>query len=261
MAAALSEGSANNWLALAVVHGFDEPAAIGAVVFGVFVASMTVVRMLGTHLIDRYGRVAVLRTSGLVSLAGLLVFGFSPTLVVAGVGVVAWGLGAALAVPIGIAAASDDPLRAAGRVAVVSAFASLASLAAPPLLGVAVQSLGARHALALITVAMVASIALARRVAPAAVRAAAAPAAAVTAVTAVPTPLADVAPPISPIPAVSTIGLVPTPARRVRIPAAVRAGEWAAAGDVPESSTSGSLLDVDHWGIPVSAEHTSARSR
>ncbi len=164
MSAALSEGSANDWLALAVVDGFAQPEAVGAVVFGVFVGAMTLVRFLGTRLIDRFGRVAVLRVSGVVSLVGLLVFGLAPSLPVAAVGVVAWGLGAALAVPIGLAAASDDPLRAAGRVSVVSAFSSMAHLAAPPLLGLAAEHVGARHALLLITAAMVVSVLLARQV-------------------------------------------------------------------------------------------------
>jgi len=171
MAAALSEGAANDWLALAVVDDFGEPESVGAIVYGMFVASMTVVRLLGTRLIDRYGRVTVLLTSGLASLAGLVLFGFAPTLPLAGVGVVAWGLGAALAVPIGIAAASDDRLRAAGRVAVVSAFSSTASLAAPPLLGLAAEALGARHALVLIAVAMVVSVSLSRHVVPVRVQA------------------------------------------------------------------------------------------
>lgn len=166
MAAALSEGSANDWLSLAVVDGFEKPEAVGAAMLGVFVGAMTLVRLLGTRLIDRFGRVVVLRTSGSVAIVGLLLFGFAPTLLLAGVGVVLWGFGAALAVPIGIAAASDDPMRAAGRVAVVSSFASVASIAAPPLLGIAAAATGARHALVLITVAMVASVVLAARVAP-----------------------------------------------------------------------------------------------
>ncbi|MEN0129911.1 MAG: MFS transporter [Brevundimonas sp.] len=166
MAAALSEGSANDWLSIAVVDGFDRTEAIGGIVLGIFVASMTVVRLLGTRLIDRYGRVLVLRTSGMVSIGGLLLFGFAPSLQTAGVGVVLWGFGAALAVPVGIAAASDDPLRSAGRVAVVSSFASVASIAAPPLLGLAAESMGARHALTLIAVAMTASVLLSRQVAP-----------------------------------------------------------------------------------------------
>ncbi|MFI2754373.1 MFS transporter [Cellulomonas sp. P22] len=166
MAAALSEGSANDWLALAVVDGFERTEAVGAVVFGVFVGAMTLVRLLGTRLIDRLGRVPVLRASGVVSLVGLLLFGFAPTLELATLGVVGWGFGAALAVPLGIAAASDDPMRAAGRVAVVSTFSSVASLGAPPLLGLAAESMGARHALVLITVAMVASVLLSRSVTP-----------------------------------------------------------------------------------------------
>ena len=165
MAAALSEGSANDWLSLAVVDGFDRSEAVGGAVLGVFVGAMTVVRLLGTRLIDRFGRVVVLRASGLVSIVGLLLFGFAPSLSLAGVGVVAWGFGAALAVPIGIAAASDDPLRAAGRVAVVSSFSSVASIAAPPLLGIAAGVTGARHALVLIVVAMVACVVLSRSVA------------------------------------------------------------------------------------------------
>jgi hypothetical protein len=164
MSAALSEGAANDWLALAVVDGFDQVEAVGAAMFGVFVGAMTAVRLLGTKLIDRFGRVAVLRSSGIVSFAGLLLFGFAPSLPLAAVGIVAWGFGAALTVPLGIAAASDDPLRAASRVAVVSAFSSTASLAAPPLLGLAAELMGTRHALLLITVAMVASVLLAKTV-------------------------------------------------------------------------------------------------
>ncbi len=165
MSAALSEGSANDWLALAVVDGFEQTEAVGAAMFGVFVGAMTAVRLLGTRLIDRLGRVAVLRGSGIVSLGGLLLFGFAPNLPLAAIGIVAWGFGAALSVPIGIAAASDDPMQAASRVAVVSSFSSTASLAAPPLLGIAAEALGSRHALVLITAAMVLSIALSRHVA------------------------------------------------------------------------------------------------
>ena len=143
LAAALSEGAANNWLSLAVVDGFGRSESVGGAVLGLFVASMTAVRLLGTRLIDRHGRVAVLRVSGVTSALGLLLFGFAPSFALACAGVVLWGAGAALAVPLGIAAASDDPVRAAGRVAVVSAFAAVASLVAPPVLGVVAQSVGA----------------------------------------------------------------------------------------------------------------------
>ena len=165
LAASLSEGSANNWLAISVVDGFAASESTGALVFGAFVTAMTVVRIFGTRLIDRYGRVLVLRASGVVSMVGLLLFGFGPTLAVSAVGVVLWGFGAALAVPVGIAAASDDPLKAAARVSVVSAFASMSSLVAPPVVGLLAESIGARQTLTGITVFVVLSILLSKHVA------------------------------------------------------------------------------------------------
>lgn len=160
-ASGLSEGAANDWLSIAVVDGFGQSEAVGAAVFGLFIASMTALRLLGTRLIDRLGRTVILRTSALTAAAGLLLFGYAPYEPVAIAGVVAWGMGAALAIPIGIAAASDDPRRAALRVAVVSAFSATAYLVAPPALGFLAQAIGARHALSVIVVALVTSAILA----------------------------------------------------------------------------------------------------
>ena len=165
-AASLSEGSANNWLSIAVVDGFERTEAIGAVSLGVFLAAMTAVRIFGPRLIDRFGRVLVLRNSGIASVIGLLIFGFAPSLPVAAVGIVLWGVGAALAVPLGISGASDDPLKAAARVSAVSAFGSIASLAAPPVLGIVAEAIGARHALTLVAIFMLITIVLSRSVAP-----------------------------------------------------------------------------------------------
>nr|WP_246247953.1 cytochrome c biogenesis protein CcdA [Cellulomonas septica] len=93
MAAALSEGSANDWLSLAVVDGFDRSEAVGGAMLGVFVGAMTVVRLLGTRLIDTFGRVAVLRVSGVVSLGGLLLRWQDPVTRVLGLVVIVMGLG------------------------------------------------------------------------------------------------------------------------------------------------------------------------
>ena len=61
LAAALVEGTASDWLALALVDGYGTSHAVGAVGFGVFVAAMTVGRISGTWLLDRFGRVILLR--------------------------------------------------------------------------------------------------------------------------------------------------------------------------------------------------------
>jgi MFS family permease len=152
LAAALTEGAANDWLSLAVVDGFGVGHAVGALVFGLFVAAMTTMRWFGTGLLDRFGRVAVLRLCAGLALVGLLTFGLSSTLWVALLGTVMWGTGAALGFPVGMSAASDDPLRAAARVAVVSTIGYSAFLAGPPLLGLLAQHVGYRHALLAIAI-------------------------------------------------------------------------------------------------------------
>ena len=155
LAAALTEGAANDWLALAAVDGFATSDAVGAVVFGVFVTAMTGMRLAGTALLDRWGRLPVLRLSAGLALVGLLVFGLVPWLPLALVGVVLWGVGAALGFPVGMSAASDDPARAPARVAVVATIGYTAFLTGPPLLGLLAEHVGYRPALLAIAVPVV----------------------------------------------------------------------------------------------------------
>ena len=61
LAFAFTEGTANDWIAVALVDGYGASEAIGAVSFGVFVAAMTVGRLFGGRALDRFGRVVVLR--------------------------------------------------------------------------------------------------------------------------------------------------------------------------------------------------------
>lgn len=158
---AFAEGSANDWLSLAAVegHGVDRPT--GAVVFGIFVTAMTAGRLAGPRVLDRYGRVPVLRASAVLAAIGLLVFIFVPVLWIAIVGVVLWGLGSALGFPTGMSAAADDPRTAAARVSAVATIGYCAFLVGPPLLGFLGEHFGILHALllvlALIVVAGVAS--------------------------------------------------------------------------------------------------------
>ena len=155
LAAALTEGAANDWLSLAVVDGFEASHTTGAVALFVFLTAMTGMRLLGTALLDRYGRVAVLRLSAGLALVGLALFGLSPWLPLALVGVVGWGMGAALGFPVGMSAASDDPARAAGRLSVVSTIGYTAFFAGPPLLGELAAHVGYRNALLSIAVPLV----------------------------------------------------------------------------------------------------------
>lgn len=147
LAASLTEGAANDWLAKATVDGLGASASVGALLFAVFVASMTSFRFVGSAMLDRFGRVPVVRACFLAAIVGLVIFVFAPNIYLAAVGALVWGAGAALGFPVGMSAGADDPARAAARVSVVSTIGYAAFLAGPPLLGFLGDHVGTRHAL------------------------------------------------------------------------------------------------------------------
>lgn len=155
LALAITEGTANDWLAVALVDGHGASHAVGVAGFAVFVAAMTLGRLVGTPLIDRFGRVAMLWSTMAVAGLGvvLIVLGPHPALVV--VGIVLWGAGASLGFPVGMSAAADDPVRAAARVSVVSTIGYAAFLAGPPLLGFVGDEVGTLKALLVVAVLLI----------------------------------------------------------------------------------------------------------
>ncbi|HEY3684472.1 MAG TPA: MFS transporter [Streptosporangiaceae bacterium] len=166
MMLALTEGSANDWLALATVDGYHASQATGAIGFAVFVAAMTIGRVSGTALLDRFGRVAVLRVTIGLAVAGLLVFLSGASLVTAMGGALLWGLGASLGFPVGMSAAADDPARAAARVSAVASIGYLAFLAGPPVIGFLGDHVGTLHSLVAVLVALMIGLVLVSAVRP-----------------------------------------------------------------------------------------------
>lgn len=152
LAAALTEGAANDWLALAVVDGFDVPNATGATGLTIFLIGMTTMRFAGTYLLGRFSRVAILRLCTGLAIVGLAVFTLVPWLPLAMGGAVLWGMGAALGFPVGMSAASDEPMRAAARLSVVSTIGYAAFLVGPGTLGLLADAVGTRQALLAIMV-------------------------------------------------------------------------------------------------------------
>jgi fucose permease len=162
----LAEGGANDWLASAVVQGFHAPESVGIVGLGIFLVAMTLMRIAGTRIIDRWGRVRALRFTATLAFTGLAVFGLAPWLPVALVGAALWGLGSALAFPLGMSAAGDEPAHAAQRTAVVATIAYGAFMAGPPILGMIANVIGFRHALLVIILPVTLVLALAAVVTP-----------------------------------------------------------------------------------------------
>lgn len=135
LAFAFAEGTGNDWTSIALIDGYQTSPAVGTLGFAAFLTAMTAGRWFGPALLDRFGRVPVLRVLGLVSLLGVLLFVFGGSTPLAFVGVLLWGFGLSLGFPVGMSAGADEPRMAAARVSVVASVGYCAFLAGPPLVG------------------------------------------------------------------------------------------------------------------------------
>jgi MFS family permease len=149
---ALAEGSAGDWLPLIVVDGFGLSATTGALVFAFFGAAMAAGRFGGGWFLDRFGRARVVLASAASAVLGIGLVSFAPGITVAVVGVLLWGLGAALGFPVALSAAGDDPVGAARRVSAVATAGYTAFLVGPPLLGFIGEHAGLRSAILVVLV-------------------------------------------------------------------------------------------------------------
>ncbi|WP_417555801.1 MFS transporter [Microbacterium sp.] len=152
-----AEGGANDWIALGVVDGHHQPSGMGALALAVFSIGMSVVRLFGGPLVDRFGRVTVLRVLSATAAAGILLFILGPDLPLVLVGAALWGIGASLGFPLGMSAAADDPTKAAARVSAAATIGYVAFLGGPPVLGVISEHIGLLNTLFILVALVVMS--------------------------------------------------------------------------------------------------------
>ncbi|KDA05163.1 MFS transporter permease [Microbacterium sp. CH12i] len=150
-----AEGGANDWLALGTAEDHGGGTAMGAAALTVFAVCMTLVRVFGGPLVDRFGRVLVLRILAGAAATGILMFILAPSLPFVFVGAALWGMGASLGFPLGMSAAADDPEKAAARVSATATIGYVAFLGGPPVLGMISEHIGLLNTL-FILVALVA---------------------------------------------------------------------------------------------------------
>lgn len=135
MSMSLAEGTASDWLPLALTDGRGFANETAALTLGAFFVSMTLTRVAGSWLLGRFGRVLVLRGGALFVIVGVIVTILVPASWASVVGAVLWGIGCAFGFPVGISAAADNPRTAVRDVAAVSAIAYTAYLLGPMLIG------------------------------------------------------------------------------------------------------------------------------
>ncbi|MFE7765929.1 MFS transporter [Streptomyces sp. NPDC057438] len=155
LAMALAEGSANDWLPLLMVDGHGMDPTAGSLVYAAFAAAMTVGRFTGTYVLDRYGRITVVRASAASGALGLLLVVVSDSPAVAGAAVLFWGLGASLGFPLALSAAGESGPDETARVSLVAVIGYVAFLVGPPGLGLLGEHIGLRPAMLVVLACVV----------------------------------------------------------------------------------------------------------
>ena len=153
----LGEGSANNWLTLAVRDDHHQGDAAAALFFVVFAAAETITRVFGGRLVDQVGRRTSVRLTTALGVIGMLLFIMASPAWLVLAGTFLWAVGVSMGFPVGMSAAAESGPDPAAQVSVVASIGYIANLAAPPAVGLLSQSLGLLDALWLIVAFLIVS--------------------------------------------------------------------------------------------------------
>ena len=161
------EDSSASWGAVYLRDDLGAGPFLAGLPFVAFQVTMTVGRVAGDRVVDRFGAVPVARTGALVAAAALL---GALLLARAEVAIVGWavaGLGVATLFPLAFAAAGAVPgVRAGDGIAVVGFLARLGFLVTPPVIGAIADASSVGTGLLVVPVAALGAAVLARSLRP-----------------------------------------------------------------------------------------------
>ncbi|WP_405783026.1 MFS transporter [Streptomyces sp. NBC_00859] len=149
------EGAMADWSALHLKQDLHAHPGVAAAAYSLFALAMTVGRLTGTALLERFGQTRVLVGGATVAAAGLLLGALAPTVWPALAGFAVAGMGLANSFPVAIARAGA--LAGPGGVATASTLGYGGMLIGPPVIGFVADWLSLPAALT--TVAMLAAVA------------------------------------------------------------------------------------------------------
>lgn len=110
----LQEGVVIDWSALYLNRELGATLTVAAFGAGAMHGMMTLVRLVGDGIRDRYGAVRTMQVSGAIAFTGMLIAGFAPHAYVAIAGYALCGIGISNMVPIAFSAAGNLPGMAKG---------------------------------------------------------------------------------------------------------------------------------------------------
>ncbi|MCP9988783.1 MULTISPECIES: MFS transporter [Streptomyces] len=133
--AVFAEGASLDWSAVRLEDGLGASPGAAAASTTAFALTMTVARLAGDRVVDRFGAVRTVRAGGLAATAGgaLVVAAPHPVAAMAGFGLL--GLGVAVVVPLAFAAAGRSGPNPSQAIAGVATLTYTSGLVAPSLIG------------------------------------------------------------------------------------------------------------------------------
>jgi MFS family permease len=160
---ALVEDAGASWGAIYMREELGAGAGTAGLGLLALMMSMTIGRLLGDRVVDRFGQRAVVRAGGALTAAGMAVALALPSLTTTVVGYAAAGLGVATLVPAVMHTADEIPgLRRGAALTLVSWFLRIGFLLSPLLVGFVADAVSLRVGLLGVVVAGVVVVALGR---------------------------------------------------------------------------------------------------
>jgi MFS family permease len=163
----MAEGAVADWSAVHLRQDLGAAAGIAGLAFTGFSLAMVLGRLAGDRIVLTWGRVATVRASALIALAGGVVVVVAPSVPVVVLGFAAMGIGLACTVPLVFAAAAGNDPEPGPALAAVTTPGYVGFLIGPPAIGGLSELIGLGPALALLPLLLAGVAALAGRTAPA----------------------------------------------------------------------------------------------
>lgn len=152
-ASALTEGAMADWSATYLKDDLGSSARVAALGFAGFSLGMTLGRLTGDRVTNRFGPVRVVRLGGILTTLGLALAVVVATPVVVIIGFSAVGLGVSSVFPLVFSAAGRTPgLSPSAGLAAVATIGYFGFLAGPPVIGFVAEATSLRVDLALVLV-------------------------------------------------------------------------------------------------------------
>ncbi|MBO3741960.1 MFS transporter [Actinoplanes flavus] len=158
LCAAYSQGAMDNWVPLHIETDLGHNSAVAGAGYATVAGTLTIGRIVGVRLLERFGHVVVVVGGGLVAACGALLMALSPVIWLVFVGLVVTGLGLSNIFPSALALAGSTG--GPNGIAIASTLGYGGILLAPPTIGFLADSYGLPRALTIIAAMLIVAAAL-----------------------------------------------------------------------------------------------------